>query len=167
MYVAGTPRKLSELHKEMISVLLAITVLNIIVGNMAVLARDTNEDEEHGIVSKVSGVLGLSAVGGIATKFGAAASVPTIMTATGKVVAGVGTLHGPLVGMVQVVGTASVGTVVGTGAVVVLAGYGICQMTSYGDACDAVVGTVGDGIATGTSAVGNGMWAVVDALRSR
>jgi hypothetical protein len=61
---------------------------------------------------------------------------------------------------VQAVGAAKV---VVTGAVVTVAGYGACKMTSHGDACDKVVGAVGDGIATGTAALGKGMWAAVDA----
>jgi hypothetical protein len=150
--------------------LLALAVLSGIVNNMVVLARDDtsaeNNEEHAGFFSKMGGALGLGAASGIAVKLGAYASVPSIMAATGEVISGVGTIHGVTVGLVQAVGAATVGTVVVTGAVVTVAGYGACKMTSYGDACDKVVGAVGDGIATGTAALGKGMWVAADAANT-
>ena len=147
--------------------LLALAVVSGIVTNVAVMARDdtsTKDNEERaGFFAKMGGVLGLGAVGGIAAKFSAIASVPSIMAATGEVISGVGTIHGATVGLVQALGAATVGTVVATGAVVTVAGYGACKMTSYGDACDEVVGAVGDGIATGSAALNKRMWAAADA----
>lgn len=152
----------------MIFTLLAIAALNIVIGNVLVLAHDddaaTSEktDGHPGFMSKLGGVVGFGTVGGVAVKLGAGGSVPTIMSLTGNVVAGTGTFHGVLVGVVQGVAAAPVVTAVATGAVVGLAGYGACKMTSYGTACDEFVDTVGNGITTGKSIVGTGMQAIID-----